>query len=102
MSSESDTILHQSIYHTHILRLHQVCVALRDEGLDLLVAMQHDLQHMFLVVLGPGPDRQLRDLHAGVVETGNVAVDVVLGRLHVVDAPHKVFIAGDLVSHSVE
>ena len=75
-------------------------VALRDEGLDLLVAVQHEFQHVLLVVLSPGPYRQLRDLQAGVTESRHVAVDIVLGGLHMVDAPQEILVAGDLVTIS--
>ena len=59
-----------------------ICTDIRDKGLSLLVAMEHDLQHILLVVLCPCTNGQFSDLNTGRAESGSVAIHQVLGRLH--------------------
>ena len=59
-----------------------ICTDIRDKGLSLLVAMEHDLQHILLVVLCPCANGQFSDLNTGRAESGSIAIHQVLGRLH--------------------
>ena len=75
----------------------------QDGGLYLLAAMEHDLQHILLVGLGPRADRELRHLQADVTESRHVAVDNVFGGLRVDDGPCEMLVvrhlAGGMEGH---
>ena len=55
---------------------------IRDKGLSLLVAMEHDFQHILLVVLCPCTYGQLSDLNTGGAQSGCIAIHQVPGGLH--------------------
>ena len=56
--------------------------------------MQHGLQHVLLVYLGPGPDGQLSDLEGGGAEPSHAAIGHVLLGLSVGNGAREVLVPG--------